>query len=381
MSNYKVAELTWENGHPAMHGLGGVFTNAPVTKGTPTSTWCRPGDDSTLESIVHQATAPSHKLLINNNHHQITHKKLANISSTAASSSGKWTDTSGYQQINPSEARKRMRSESNQCGKKSSKIQEECVDLSACASASATFSQDNDMTMMTWPSFESPRSSKNPITATDEDHPAFRRSSEKVDDEEWKNNKETIRSHSTRRSRAAAIHNQSERKRRDKINQKMKALQKLVPNASKTDKASMLDEVIEYLKQLQAQVQMMNLVRNMPQMMMMPLGMQQQQQHLLLQMSMLARMGMGSNVPPQSLPHFVHPNPTTTTTPTFMPSPFMVPPLIQKHLALQSNPNQAASNPFNDPYCAFLAQSMNNIDMYNKMAAIYKTSESSHPSK
>lgn len=155
-----------------MHGLGGILTTAPVTKGTPTSTWCRPGDDNTLESIVHQATTPSHKLLINNNN-QITHKKLVNISSTAASSSGKWTETSGYQQINPTFARKRMHSESNQCGKKFSKIQAACVDLSACASASAAFSQDNDMTMMTWPSFESPRSSKNPITATNDDHPAF----------------------------------------------------------------------------------------------------------------------------------------------------------------------------------------------------------------
>ncbi|KAJ7962096.1 Transcription factor like [Quillaja saponaria] len=72
---------------------------------------------------------------------------------------------------------------------------------------------------------------------------------------------------STKRSRAAAIHNQSERKRRDKINQRMKTLQKLVPNSSKTDKASMLDEVIEYLKQLQAQVQMMGRM-NMSSMMM-----------------------------------------------------------------------------------------------------------------
>ncbi|KAI6702717.1 hypothetical protein NL676_011853 [Syzygium grande] len=91
---------------------------------------------------------------------------------------------------------------------------------------------------------------------------------------------------STRRSRAAAIHNQSERKRRDKINQRMKTLQKLVPNSSKTDKASVLDEVIEYLKQLQAQVQMVNRMNMQP--MMMPMAMQQQ-----LQMSMMGQMGMG----------------------------------------------------------------------------------------
>ncbi|KAI3690572.1 hypothetical protein L2E82_48682 [Cichorium intybus] len=35
----------------------------------------------------------------------------------------------------------------------------------------------------------------------------------------------------------------------------MKALQKLIRNSNKMDKASMLDEAIEYLKQLQLQVQ------------------------------------------------------------------------------------------------------------------------------
>lgn len=39
----------------------------------------------------------------------------------------------------------------------------------------------------------------------------------------------------------------------------MKALQSLIPNSNKTDKASMLDEAIEYLKQLQLQVQMLSM--------------------------------------------------------------------------------------------------------------------------
>lgn len=47
----------------------------------------------------------------------------------------------------------------------------------------------------------------------------------------------------------------------------------------------MLDEVIEYLKQLQAQVQMMSKMSSIPHMMM-PMAMQQ------LQMSMMAQMGM-----------------------------------------------------------------------------------------
>ncbi|CAM0875767.1 unnamed protein product [Alopecurus aequalis] len=60
-----------------------------------------------------------------------------------------------------------------------------------------------------------------------------------------------------RRSRAAEVHNLSERRRRDRINEKMRALQELIPHCNKTDKASMLDEAIEYLKGLQMQVQQM----------------------------------------------------------------------------------------------------------------------------
>ncbi|XP_076952974.1 transcription factor PIF3-like [Bidens hawaiensis] len=57
----------------------------------------------------------------------------------------------------------------------------------------------------------------------------------------------------SKRSRAAEVHNLSERRRRDRINEKMRALQELIPNCNKVDKASMLDEAIEYLKTLQVQ--------------------------------------------------------------------------------------------------------------------------------
>ncbi|KAJ6931081.1 hypothetical protein NC652_014557 [Populus alba x Populus x berolinensis] len=70
-------------------------------------------------------------------------------------------------------------------------------------------------------------------------------------------NNPTKRSGSTRRSRAAEVHNLSERRRRDRINEKMRALQELIPHCYKTDKASMLDEAIEYLKSLQLQLQVM----------------------------------------------------------------------------------------------------------------------------
>ncbi|XWS21216.1 hypothetical protein CRYUN_Cryun30bG0036500 [Craigia yunnanensis] len=71
-------------------------------------------------------------------------------------------------------------------------------------------------------------------------------------------NQERPRS-SSKRSRAAEVHNLSEKRRRSRINEKMKALQNLIPNSNKMDKASMLDEAIEYLKQLQLQVQMLSM--------------------------------------------------------------------------------------------------------------------------
>ncbi|KAK9278865.1 hypothetical protein L1049_028444 [Liquidambar formosana] len=373
MSSCEVAELTWENGQPAMHGIGGLLPPAPTKP-----TWGRAGD--TLESIVHQATC--HKQNLNLIPHD---QNPANMkSSTVASSGGKWAESSGQVPMARETIRKRIRSDSNQCGRNfSSSIQEERTDrMSACASASATFCRDNDTTMMTWASFESPRSLK--TKTTDEDS-ACHGGSEENQDEERETKVETGRTHSTRRIRAATVHNQSERRRRDRINQKMKALQKLVPNASKTDKASMLDEVIEYLKQLQAQVQMMSSVRNMPQMMI-PLGMQQH-----LQMSLLARMGMGvglgmgmgmldmstavARTAPQSLSSLLHPTTVAAATPTFVPPPFVVPSMIPTPAQANSEPaaaSNASVNPLHDPYYAsFLAQSMN-IDLFNKMAALYR---------
>ncbi|KAA8542508.1 hypothetical protein F0562_023660 [Nyssa sinensis] len=374
MSNYEVAELTWQNGQLAMHGLGvgGLLPTAPTK-----ATWGRAGE--TLESIVHQATCQKHNIEFPvqlQNDQNIP----ANLSSIVASSGGKWVEGSSGQvqsvQMVAAPAgmvKKRMRSDRKQCK------QEERGDRSACASANATFCRENDTTMMTWASFESPRSLK--TKTSDEEDSACHGGSENRDEErETKAETGRSQSHSTRRSRAAAVHNQSERRRRDRINQKMKALQKLVPNASKTDKASMLDEVIEYLKQLQAQVQMMS-VRNMPWGMM-PLGMQQH-----IQMSLLARMGMGmglgmgmgmldmrtmARAVPQSLPPVIHPSPlaATATTPTFVPPHFVVPPMIPA----QANPNAATNTsvPFNNPYSAFLAQHSMNMEIYNKMAALYQ---------
>lgn len=59
----------------------------------------------------------------------------------------------------------------------------------------------------------------------------------------------------TKRTRAADTHNQSERKRRGRINEKLKALQELIPNSNKTDKASVLSKAIDYLKELRLKLQ------------------------------------------------------------------------------------------------------------------------------
>ncbi|XP_057473608.1 transcription factor PIF7-like [Actinidia eriantha] len=361
MSNYEVAELTWENGQLAMHGLGGLPpTAAPKPK------WGWAGD--TLESIVHQATNPQQtpKILVPHHHDQ----NPTNMSSTAGSSAGKWTETSGTEPMGPWFANKRVRSESNQSGKFLGSGIVEREERSACASATATFcNKESDATRMTWASFESPPSLK--TKTTDEDS-ACHGGSENLEDQERETKAEAGRTHSIRRSREASVHNQSERRRRDRINQKMKALQKLVPNASKTDKASMLDEVIDYLKHLQAQIHLMNTTRNMAPQMMMPLGMQQQ-----LQMSLLARMGMGVGLgmgmldmgsmaraaaPPSFSPHqFIQPASVAAASPTFVPPPpFVVPQMMPSQSQAQTS-----------PYCTFLGQPMN-MDLYNKMAAIYQ---------
>lgn len=336
-SNYAVAaELTWGNGQLSMHGLGGITPTTPTKP-----TWGRSND--TLESIVHQATITCHD---NNNNKEITlqhgQNSPAKRSSRVSSSGTKWSESPGQVPVMPGLLKKRTRADSDQCGR---------GDRSACAGASATCFRENDTTMMTWASDESPKSLK--TKTTDEDSASHGRSENQDEDHATK----TGRSHSSRRRRTAAIHNQSERRRRDRINQKMKALQRLVPNASKTDKASMLDEVIDYLKQLKAQVQMMiNVRNNMPQMnMMMPLGMQQQ-----LQMSLLARMGMGVGLGTGM--GMLDMNTMAAAAAAARSAPQSLPPPMY---------SPAASVTLPDPYCAFLAQSMN-VELYNKMAAHFR---------
>ncbi|KAL9243264.1 hypothetical protein vseg_017172 [Gypsophila vaccaria] len=380
-SNFEVTELTWENGQLAMHELGGIFPPPPVStsSSSPKPTWEDDGGGGgvgdTLESIVHQATCCNKhvpKLMPEP-------QQQANFGSVVASSGGKWAEKSGQIKTTcppqpPGMVKKRTRSEVEHRGLTNDHE-------SACASANAAFSRENnETTMMTW-SYESPRSSTRTKTINDEDS-ACQGGSENQD-EERETKGETGRSYPTRKGRAAAVHNQSERRRRDRINQKMKALQKLVPNSSKTDKASMLDEVIDYLKQLQAQVQMMSHARFMPQMMM-PLGIQQH----LHQMSLLARMGMGAGLgmgigmsetpnigltppAPQPIPSMLLPSQVAAAASTFVPPAFMVPQMIGATQLTSSNPGTSSSAQLQDAYNTLLAQSMN-LELCNRIAALQR---------
>ncbi|KAJ0883718.1 putative transcription factor bHLH family [Helianthus annuus] len=132
----------------------------------------------------------------------------------------------------------------------------------------------------------------------------------------------------SKRSRAAEVHNLSERRRRDRINEKMRALQELIPNCNKVDKASMLDEAIEYLKTLQLQVQIMSMGAGlcMPPMMF-PTGMQHMHPPHFSPMGMGMSygmgmgMGIGMGMEMNGGPHMFPFTPTTTTQGSRHPVP------------------------------------------------------------
>lgn len=184
---------------------------------------------------------------------------------------------------------------------------------------------------------------------------------------------------STKKSRAAEVHNLSERRRRDRINEKMKALQELIPRCNKSDKASMLDEAIEYLKSLQLQVQMMSMGCGMVPMMY-P-GMQQYMPVMGMGMGLGMGMGMGMDMGmnrplmpyPSMLPGSALPNPAAAAAhmgacfpmPAFHMPPVSVPDpsRIQAsnqtdpttNSAVSHNPNQPQMQNFNESYQQFLS--------------------------
>ncbi|KAA3462100.1 transcription factor UNE10-like isoform X3 [Gossypium australe] len=370
MLDYEVAELTWENGQLAMHSLG---PQRVVAKQLNATTWDKPrasgGGGGTLESIVNQATCFPYgsKDSVGVGGDELVWLDHHRVSAAAASSSATMTmdalvpcsedktttehvlesmpglggggtcmmgcstrvgSCSGTVNTQDDVTRKRA---------KAARVQVAPPEWEQSASASATFGRDSHRNV-TFDKYDkdfgvgftsiSHGSIENTKTATDNDHDSASHS------EEDKN--ETMKSSiSTKRSRAAAIHNQSER----------------------TDKASMLDEVIEYLKQLQAQVQMMSRM-NLPSMML-------QQQ---LQMSMMAPMGMGMSVMDMNFigrPNIIGISPVLS-------NPFMTMNTPWDGSNNNDRLQQAAS--MTDPLSTILAcqsQPMT-MDAYSRMAAMYQ---------
>ncbi|KAG4996080.1 hypothetical protein JHK85_027519 [Glycine max] len=175
-----------------------------------------------------------------------------------------------------------------------------------------------------------------------------------VDFESPEAKKQVRGSTSTKRSHAAEVHNLSERvrRRRDRINEKMKALQELIPRCNKSDKASMLDEAIEYLKSLQLQVQMMSMGCGMVPMIfpgiqqyMPPMGM-----GIGMGMGMGMEMGMGMNRSVMPFPNMLASSTLPAATATAHLGPrFPMPPFHMPHVATpDSSRMQGANHPDNN---------------------------------
>ncbi|EPS57409.1 hypothetical protein M569_17409, partial [Genlisea aurea] len=64
-----------------------------------------------------------------------------------------------------------------------------------------------------------------------------------------------------RRGQATDPHSIAERLRRERIAEKIRALQELVPTVNKTDRAAMLDEIVDYVKFLRLQVKVLSMSR------------------------------------------------------------------------------------------------------------------------
>ncbi|KAG5405171.1 hypothetical protein IGI04_011290 [Brassica rapa subsp. trilocularis] len=64
-----------------------------------------------------------------------------------------------------------------------------------------------------------------------------------------------------RRGQATDPHSIAERLRRERIAERIRALQELVPTVNKTDRAAMIDEIVDYVKFLRLQVKVLSMSR------------------------------------------------------------------------------------------------------------------------
>ncbi|CAH1412165.1 unnamed protein product [Lactuca virosa] len=421
--DYEVAELTWKNGQVAMHGLGPprvVNKLHAATAAFSKYTWEKPRAAETLEEIVNQATfLPYGKSQMEFYADDLV-PWLENQTSNLATGSASASVTMAMDALVPSSNThlQTLRSAANgsvvpgstrvaSCSGDQSGFMDQRVARSGAAAAahewssckdqsvsgSATFAGMESGLQMTVETCEREFGGKAftyTSTGSPENTTSGKRSTESTspdDNDSVGHSKRQKVSNTEERKKGKGKGKSSERKRRrDKINQKMKTLQKLVPNANKTDKASMLEEVIEYLKQLQAQIHMMSRMNMSP--MMMPLAMQQQQQQL--QMAMMNPMGMGMGMGMgigmgmgmgMGMPGVMDLNSIGANRsnipgmpPVFHPSSFMQPTMTSwdMHNTADRVPNQ------NDPMTAFLAcqsQPMT-MDGYTRMAALFQQMQS-----
>ncbi|KAK7349693.1 hypothetical protein VNO77_07268 [Canavalia gladiata] len=278
----QVAELTYKKGQLLTQGLRPM---KPLHQDTTRNltTWDKPSIKDTLESMVNKSIGED------NNHENKMfpwfnpHRNTMTMDALVPCS---FTKDRSMNQVTESE-------KLGACVGKRARVMARVPirqELSGCKNWSVSGSETCHRDLSEGLNSGSMGSPENTTRTTANDHHDsihHRKSQSEAGDEDNKTTRIDKSLGSNKKNKAAAVHNQSERRRRDKINQRLKALQKLVPYSSKTDKASMLDEVIQYMKQLQAQVQMMNWMK-MYSTMMLPITMQQQ-----LKMSMMAHMGMG----------------------------------------------------------------------------------------
>ncbi|XP_076886465.1 transcription factor UNE10-like isoform X2 [Bidens hawaiensis] len=305
--DYEVAELTWENGQLALHELG---SRRVPSKPQPIASWDPPRAAETLEALVNQATLQSYcktdnpvtddELVPWMHHRHDTTIAAVNLNESAHMTSDALVPSSN-------KAIKRARDVVCSTRASSCSGNPPFVDPRVARGSGNTTGKDVSVsgTFVTRDTYDgdqgglrlistSTRSPENTSSGRDCSNSTFlvhTTGHRRTQRETKVVNEKAKSSILNKRRRTAAVHNQSERKRRDKINQKLKTLQKLVPNSSKNDKASMLDEVIEHIKQLQVQVNSVNMMNMSP--MMISLVMQQQQQQLQLQKSMMNPMGIG----------------------------------------------------------------------------------------
>ncbi|KAI3711271.1 hypothetical protein L2E82_41242 [Cichorium intybus] len=411
--DYEVAELTWENGQLAMHELGNrrvPSKSDSSTSNLPKYTWNKPRAAETLEAIVDQATLqPFGKHQIAMSDEEVVpwlQKHTPTVATGNSNASGTMTSDALVPSSNNRTDERYVQAHRSiknahdagcstrvgSCSGEPSTYLERGVardggsttatayEWSSCRDLTASDGSGTFGTIDTLGGYfggsrlpstsngspENTSSGKDYSKSTSPDDSMYhcRPQSPPKGVREKKKGKAKP-SISNKRRRTAAIHNQSERKRRDKINQRMKTLQKLVPNSSKTDKASMLDEVIEYVKKLQAHVHMMSKM-NMPSMMM-PLAMQQQQQ---MQMAMMNSMGMGMGMGGMMDMNTICPNFQVG----FHPSTFMhMPSWNHRYPDQVTNTTAMAAA---DPMSAFLASQpqppLMTMDAYSRMAALYQ---------